>query len=422
MSLIARSRTGRSYIALVVLFVGWAGAFAAETTVALPERVRHLVQLGVDQWHQQGARGRGIKVAILDSGFRGYRDYCGTALPEQVTVRSFRKDGNLEAKDSQHGILCGEVVHALAPEAELLLANWEADNAESFLQAVCWARAQGAQVISCSVIMPSLSDGDGGGRVHAELARVLGPGSGRGDVLLFASSGNTAERHWMGDFHANADGFHEWAAGVVDNPVVPWGKERVSIELSCKADYRYELVVYDRDRGTVVAHSRPKGATDGCCVARFQPESGHQYDLRIRSIGSRTGPFHVVALHADLRSATAAGSVTFPADGPEVIAVGAVDAQGRRAAYSACGSDFCKGKPDLVAPVPFRSAWRPRPFGGTSAAAPQAAALAALLWSRHPLWLPAHVRASLLSAAHDLGTPGPDQETGFGVIHLPADK
>ena len=100
------------------------------------QRAHHLEQLRVNRWHAAGQRGRGLKVAVLDSGFAGYRDRLGKALPKRVTVRSFRSDGNLEAKDSQHGILCGEVLHALAPDADLLFANWEPQHPEQFLDAV----------------------------------------------------------------------------------------------------------------------------------------------------------------------------------------------------------------------------------------------------------------------------------------------
>src|SRR5438105_3434055 len=129
----------------------------APAKIASPAAYRqtHLTRLGVTRWHADGYRGRGVKVAILDSGFRGYRAHLGKALPARVGVRSFRLDGNLEAKDSQHGILCAEVVHAMAPEAELLLANWEPDRPDKFLEAVRWARQQGARIISCSMIMPS---------------------------------------------------------------------------------------------------------------------------------------------------------------------------------------------------------------------------------------------------------------------------
>src|SRR5262249_17630142 len=118
---------------------------------------------------------------------------------------------------------------------------------------------------------------------------------------------------------------------------------------------------------------------------------------------------------------TPGANVCFPSDGDEVVALGAVDTDGQRHSYSACGTNLKRPKPDMVAVVPFPSSWRPDPFGGTSAAAPQAAALAALCWSRHPAWSAARVRNSLQAAAIDLHTPGPDFETGYGLIHLPSD-
>jgi hypothetical protein len=380
-----------------------------------------LSRLGVDRWHAAHQRGHGVKVAILDSGFHGYRDHLGRALPERVTVRSFRADGNLEAKDSQHGILCGEVIHTLAPEAELFLANWEPDQPEQFLKAVRWARDQGCQVVSCSVIMPSWSDGEGGGKVHEALGGILGSGTKRGDVLCFASAGNIAQRHWSGPFQKGVSGFHEWTRGRSDNPLTPWGKERVSVELCCESGTPYDLSVYDETAATEVSHARVGGDDNPrSAVARFDPRAGHRYDVRVRLAGGTAGPFHLVALGSGLQYNTARGSVCFPGDGPEVIAVGAVSLAGQRAAYSSCGPNSKRPKPDLVAPVPFASRWRARPFGGTSAAAPQAAALAALCWSQHPDWTAAQVRGAMQQAALDLGPPGPDCETGYGLIQLPA--
>ena len=92
------------------------------------------------RWHSSGYRGRALKIAVLDTGFRGYVLHLGGALPGHVAARSFRGDGDLEAKNSQHGILCAEVLHSIAPEAELLLANWDPDRPDEFLEAVRWAR------------------------------------------------------------------------------------------------------------------------------------------------------------------------------------------------------------------------------------------------------------------------------------------
>jgi subtilisin family serine protease len=143
------------------------------------------------------------------------------------------------------------------------------------------------------------------------------------------------------------------------------------------------------------------------------------YEVHVRLLSGRPGPFHLVVLGGRLGIATANGSISCPADNPAVMAVGAVTKDGRRLAYSSCGPNSRSPKPDLVAPIPIPSLWRSRPFSGTSAAAPQAAALAALWWSRYPAWTSAQVRQSLLKSAHDLGPPGHDWETGYGQISLP---
>src|SRR5580765_1078385 len=75
------------------------------------DRARLFGRLGVDRWHAAGLRGQGVKVAVIDSGFRGYRSFLGSALPRNVLARGFRTDGDLEARDSQHGILCSEIIH-----------------------------------------------------------------------------------------------------------------------------------------------------------------------------------------------------------------------------------------------------------------------------------------------------------------------
>jgi subtilisin family serine protease len=361
-----------------------------------------------------------VTIAVLDSGFRGYRAHLGQALPAQVVARSFRADGNLEARDSQHGIWCAAVLHTLAPDAKLLLANWEDDQPATFLAAARWARAQGAQVISCSVIMPSWSDGEGGGPVHEELARTVGSGRERGDVLCFASAGNIAQRHWSGPFRDGGDGFHEWRPGQKDDFLTPWGPERVAVELCWRPGPCYDLLVWDEATGAIVGQSLSRrGARQCCAVVRFVSAAGHRYRVRVRLAHGSAGPFHMAVLGGTLACATAHGSIACPADGSEVIAVGAVDRHGHRACYSSCGPNSQEPKPDLVAPVPFPGAWRNRPFTGTSAAAPQAAALAALWWSRYPQWTAEQVRAALRTSARDLGPPGHDWETGYGLITLP---
>jgi subtilisin family serine protease len=380
----------------------------------------HLERLGVTRWHEQGFEGQGVKIAVLDSGFRGYRDFLGAGLPPRVRARSFRADRNLEARDSQHGILCAEAIHALAPRAELLFANWEPDSADTFLEAVRWARAEGARVLSCSLIMPSWSDGEGGGSIHDALADLLDA-----DVLCCASAGNIAQRHWTGLYCPDQDGHHQWETRRARKCLTPWGRERVAVELYGATHLPLEVLVYHHTQRSLVGRAVLQSDASAQCsraVIRFEPDPGASYHVVVRgpvSPRGAEGRFHLVVLGASLDIHTSEGSIAFPADGAGVLAVGAVDDAGQRTAYSSCGPNSRRPKPDFVAPVPFPSLCRERPFAGTSAAAPQAAALAGLLWSRHPEWTAAQVRAALRAAAEDLGPPGHDFETGHGLIRLP---
>jgi hypothetical protein len=388
---------------------------ADPTTAALPRR-EHLQRLGIPNWHRLGQKGRGVKVAVLDSGFSGYRHQLGKALPQKVIVRSFRADGNLEAKDSQHGVLCGEVIHTLAPEAELMFANWEPSHPQKFLEAVRWAVSEGAKVITCSIIMPTWSDGEGGGAIHAELSRLLGSG-----VLFFACAGNTADRHWSGRF-TNESRYHHWGEGI-DNVLTPWGEGRVSVEMCTDQAADLELIVQDLTERKEVSRCRLHQGDHRTAVVRFNPERSHSYSVRVRAEDERTrSRFHVFVLGGALCQTRAEGSIPFPGDGAEVITVGAVETNGKRAPYSSCGPNSRELKPDLVATVPFASSFRARPFAGTSAATPQAAGIAAVVWGQHPNESANGVKQLLREAARDLGPKGHDWETGHGLLRLPTKR
>ncbi|MDB5311726.1 MAG: apr 2 [Gemmataceae bacterium] len=408
---------------LTSVFTGPVSAGGAAAAHSLPDQAAYVTRLGANRWHAAGYRGRGVKVAVLDTGFRGWHDHLGHALPEHVVTRSFRRDGNLEYRDSQHGILCGEVIHSIAPDTDLLFANWEPGHEDQFLAAVKWAKEQGARVVSVSVIAPSWSDGQGGGAIHRALTDLLGRGDKPADLLCFASAGNTTDRHWAGRFRDGGDGWHAWAVGVTDNGLRPWEEDEVAVELYGRAGGSYELVVLDTATGLEVGRAATApGAKDRLSAAvRFPPTAGHSYRVRVRHTGGTAGDFHVTTTFASLDRTTPGANVCFPADGSEVVAVGAVDGTGHRQPYSACGTNIRITKPDLAAVVPVATSIRTRPFGGTSAAAPQAAAIAALCLSRHPDWTPARVGASLRATAVDLGTPGPDPETGYGLIRLPTE-
>ena len=103
----------------------------------------------------------------------------------------------------------------------------------------------------------------------------------------------------------------------------------------------------------------------------------------------------------------------------------------RRIFYEANGTAITPGnflstggtvrqKPDFTAADGVMTAAEPQasfnPFFGTSAAAPHAAAIAALILDADPSLTPAEVRNILVSAAIDIEAAGFDRDSGNGII------
>ena len=58
------------------------------------------------------------------------------------------------------------------------------------------------------------------------------------------------------------------------------GEERVSVELNCPADGRYELLVKDLQTNTEVGRGKRVSGNDRFCLAvRFLPTDGHNYGV-----------------------------------------------------------------------------------------------------------------------------------------------
>ncbi len=122
-----------------------------------------------------------------------------------------------------------------------------------------------------------------------------------------------------------------------------------------------------------------------------------------------------------------------PALAETVIAVGATNKnkQGQQYTYHSQEkpqrAPFSCWQPggivDLCAPgVDIYSTWnesRPDTYGhktGTSESCPHVAGAAALLKELHPDWTAAQVRQAIIHSASDIGSPGCDDQTGFGLL------
>ncbi|MCI0464119.1 MAG: hypothetical protein L0Z62_44870, partial [Gemmataceae bacterium] len=85
---------------------------------------------GLDRLHQLGYRGRGVRLAVIDSDFRGYQPLVGKQLPgalryldltaeRRPDLRPEPQAGDLSALG--HGTQCALAIALAAPEAELTL-------------------------------------------------------------------------------------------------------------------------------------------------------------------------------------------------------------------------------------------------------------------------------------------------------------
>ncbi|MCK9912207.1 S8 family serine peptidase, partial [Microbacteriaceae bacterium K1510] len=111
-----------------------------------------------------------------------------------------------------------------------------------------------------------------------------------------------------------------------------------------------------------------------------------------------------------------ADRVAYPAAYPTVIAVGAVNSN-NDPYYSNFG-------PELNIMAPGKSIYATRLHGtygtmsGTSMAAPQVAGAAALILAKNPKMTPLEVRQLLYQTATNLGEPGWDRRTGYGLLDI----
>ncbi len=100
---------------------------------------------------------------------------------------------------------------------------------------------------------------------------------------------------------------------------------------------------------------------------------------------------------------------------PEVLAVGAVDREGRPAWFSNRGSEVELAGPGVEV-VSFAPGGELVTGSGTSFAAPHVAGTAALLLSLHPELSQRELVELLTGTAEDLGLPGLDPATGHGLV------
>lgn len=378
--------------------------------------------IGAQAWHLSGFTGAGIRIGVLDLGFYGYQDLLGVELPNDVTVKTFGLYDNEEV----HGTACAEIIHEVAPDAELLFAWYDGSDA-AMGEAVDWLVGQGVDIISHSAA------GLSGPRDGSEWdARLVDSVAARG-ILWVNSAGNEALSHYRGIFtDQDGDAVHEFAPGEEMLALYSYDNEGyIKVALSWQDDWEkpaqdYDLFLYDGEGNILAASRNTQSGQPGqepVEIITYETNGETVYAVVAAYNVDRPLTLDIFARGADVAYPSAEYSVCSPADAVGSLTVGAVNWWNDTLAdYSSHGpTTDGRLKPEISAPTGVSgSTYGDRGFNGTSASCPHVAGAAALVWQAYPEFTRQEVVDFLLDHAVDLEGDGPDTGSGYGRLQLPA--
>ncbi len=403
--------------------------------------------MGAPAWHADGRQGAGVKVGIIDAGFGGL-DAAKAAgeLPTDVTVNP----GQCSATQSSHGTTVAEVVHDVAPAAQLFLAC--VTDSMGFEEAARWLSSQGVTVVNVSLGFPGTGRGDGLPHPNAlpwNPATVVAWLRSE-NISVVSAAGNEAQKHWSGltaDQNTNGWVNISGAAEAQSFSVPARSTARLDLQWDAWPRTQHDLDLYVMSQAVA-----PTGPNDPNLVtssinaqkdtpAGLPPTEG--VELRNDSDEPKIYWAYVKTHTADrtlrydltgygrasgFAFQSAAGSVVEPATSPFTLAVGAIQpansAAGAVESYSSRGPTVDgRVKPDLVAYSNVSSSTPCTSVNsnqcGTSVAAAHVTGAAALYRAANPDLDSAELDSLLLDNAK---RPGRSNELGYGVIALGASR
>ncbi|HUB87008.1 MAG TPA: S8 family serine peptidase [Verrucomicrobiae bacterium] len=410
-----------------------------------------------------GVTGAGIKIGVLSDSVDYLSNLQATGdLPTNVVVLP----GQSGVPGIGEGTAMLEIVNQLAPGAQLYFATASTSEAQ-FAQNILSLRSNG-----CNIIVDDESYDDESPFQDGIVAQAVNTVTTNG-ALYFSAAGNSGNRDdgtssvWEGDF---------LSGGSVGAPITtddPTGNVHNFGTASHQTNYDIAVGIYNPTT-IVLFWSDPLGASTndydlfvlnsaGTSIFDYSNDSqtGTQNPIEActADAGDRivivqyngTGRFlHLEAITdgvGHLGFGTP-GNIRGHAAATNAIAVGAVDSAlaypnlftaadtsenyssdgPRRVFYNADGSAITPGnfsstggavrlKPDLCAADDVSNSVPGfQPYVGTSASAPHAAAIAALVWSANPAMTAAQVRTVLTNTALDIDAPGWDRDSGAGIV------
>jgi hypothetical protein len=325
----------------------------------------------------------------------------------------------------EHGTAVAEIVHEVAPGAQMYLVNFETD--PELGNAVSWIVSQGINVVNFSMGCAICGPGNGTGFANDLVSWAVSNG-----VVWANGAGNEAGLHWAGDWY-NPDGnaWHNFSfAGETNSVYLPAGE---SMWVGLKWDdpwgrscNDYDLCVFDSALNRIGCTGNVQNCGNAHPTEQFlltAPYSGSYYIAIHRYSATGISHFHMyIDAPYPMQYVVPAGSLLIPGDNPDAITVGAVpwSSPDTIESFSSQGpTDDGRTKPDLVGPDRVSGAsYGPSGFAGTSAASPHVAGAAALVKQALPGYTPAQIKSFLEERAIPLGALGKDDIYGSGRLNL----
>ena len=394
--------------------------------------------IGADEFiRRMGVDGSGAVVGVLDRDFQSAEELIGSELPAERTSATPFVLENLDDFNSPHGTACAEIIHDIAPGAELLLVAFE--DLVSWGERLDYLIESRVNIISHSFGFDNLFPPNGNHMIAKAVDRVAAAG-----ILFVTAAGNEAEHYYQGTWQDNnGDGFLEFGKQHLKQVLIH-GKSYEATEVRLRwndpfgaSKHDYDLFVVkagffntwniSEDNPDIVASSRDvqSGQQDPLELLSFESEEEVLYAIVRHDPASPINSSQTFYLWAsnsiseDLR--TPAGTLSLPGDARGALSVGAisVDSLAVQSFSSRGPTADNRVKPDLVAPDSVSTfSFGERRFSGTSASTAHVAGAAALVLSTNPFMDVGSLREMLEAATNLLGRQTKNNDIGLGIIDL----
>ncbi|MBD3346372.1 MAG: S8 family serine peptidase [Chitinivibrionales bacterium] len=379
------------------------------------------------EFHEQGVRGSGIKVAVIDGGFGTLTEKVQSGeLPQETYHKDFSGEGIEGGGD--HGIAVAEQVMDIAPDAELHCLKIkdivDLENAAGYL------RLNNIPVVNMSLSWQGASYFDDTG----PFATLVNESYDNDGVFWVTAAGNKGNSHWRGLWE-DADANDKLDFDSLSNrlrAIEPY--ETVSVYLNWDQYGKRFLtdldlyVIDENDSLIAFSSTNQRFSATPLEHVQFYSTTKKEYYILVDLVeGNAEGlDITVFVNQAGLDPVIRASSIAEPACAHGSFTVTAIGRPNWHSSspevHKYCGEGPTTDgrlKPEISAPDGTTS----ESFGefgswGTSFAAPVAAGAAVLLLDIDGALTAAGIRQQLIDMAVDIGVDGNDPVFGAGKLYI----